>query len=98
MRHRMSRRSTRANPILALQFNLLAQLSSFYSRRPDMRLLPISGVAWLTSARSALLRVPSALIPNVANYLVNPLHPDARRLSIQSVARYPFDPRLFKHK
>lgn len=54
------------------------------------------GDAWLASGKSALLRVPSALVPNVANYLLNPLHADASRLSIKSVARYPFDNRLFK--
>ena len=54
------------------------------------------GDAWLTSARSALLRVPCALLPHVANYLVNPLHAYAARLSIKSVAHYPFDNRLFK--
>ena len=54
------------------------------------------GDAWLASAQSALLRVPSALVPSVANYLFNPLHADASRLSIKSVARYPFDNRLFK--
>jgi RES domain-containing protein len=54
------------------------------------------GDAWLASGRSALLRVPSALVPNVANYLFNPLHADASQLSIKSVARYPFDNRLFK--
>jgi RES domain-containing protein len=54
------------------------------------------GDAWLASGRSALLRVPSALVPNVAAYLFNPLHDDASQLSIKSVARYPFDNRLFK--
>jgi len=54
------------------------------------------GDAWLASAQSALLRVPGALVPDVANYLFNPLHADASRLSIKSVARYPFDNRLFK--
>ena len=54
------------------------------------------GDAWLASGRSALLRVPSALVPNVSNYLLNPLHPDAIRFSVKSAARYPFDTRLFK--
>lgn len=43
-----------------------------------------------------MLRVPSALVPNVSNYVLNPLHPDAARLSIKSIERYPFDRRLFK--
>jgi RES domain-containing protein len=54
------------------------------------------GSAWLRSQRSALLRVPSALVPATANYLLNPLHADAVRLRIESVYEYPFDPRIKK--
>lgn len=54
------------------------------------------GDRWLDSGRFALLRVPSALVPKVWNYLLNPQHADAARLKIMSVARYPFDTRLFK--
>jgi RES domain-containing protein len=54
------------------------------------------GSAWLRSHRSALLQVPSALVPATFNYLLNPLHADAKRLRIQSVYAYPFDPRIKK--
>ncbi len=54
------------------------------------------GSAWLRSQRSALLRVPSALVPATFNYLLNPLHADAVRLRIESVYEYPFDPRIKK--
>ncbi len=52
------------------------------------------GDAWLASARSALLAVPSAVVPRTTNFLLNPAHPHATRLALASVARYPFDPRL----
>jgi RES domain-containing protein len=54
------------------------------------------GSAWLRSRRSALLRVPSALVPSTSNYLLNPLHADAARIRIESVYEYPFDPRIKK--
>jgi RES domain-containing protein len=54
------------------------------------------GSAWLRSHRSALLQVPSALVPATFNYLLNPLHADATRLRIQSVYEYPFDSRIKK--
>ena len=54
------------------------------------------GSAWLHSQRSALLRIPSALVPATFNYLVNPRHADAARLRIESVYEYPFDPRIKK--
>jgi len=54
------------------------------------------GSAWLRSQRSALLRVPSALVPATSNYVLNPLHTDAVQLRIESVYEYPFDPRIKK--
>jgi RES domain-containing protein len=38
--------------------------------------------------------VPSAIVPAASNYLLNPAHADASRLSIATVTRAPFDPRL----
>jgi RES domain-containing protein len=54
------------------------------------------GSAWLRDGRSALFRVPSALVPATFNVLLNPLHPDAARIRIQSAVQYPFDPRIKK--
>ena len=54
------------------------------------------GSAWLRSRNSALLRVPSALLPATWNVLLNPLHPNAKQVRIQASHRYPFDPRLKK--
>ena len=53
------------------------------------------GDTWLASARTALLGVPSAIVPRTTNFLLNPAHPHAAPLSLVSVCRYPFDPRLF---
>lgn len=55
-----------------------------------------AGDRWLEGARSALLRVPSAIMPGIWNVLLNPLHPDAHRLRITGTASLPFDRRLFK--
>ncbi len=52
-----------------------------------------SGDTWLAAAESALLRVPSVLVPG-QNYLLNPLHPDARNIAIVEILHWPFDPRL----
>lgn len=54
------------------------------------------GDRWLASRSSALLRVPSALVPKVWNYLINPSHQAAALLKITAAVRYPFDTRLFK--
>jgi len=52
------------------------------------------GMGWLEGQRSALLQVPSALVPETANFLLNPLHPDAALLQIEHIYEYPFDLRL----
>jgi RES domain-containing protein len=54
-----------------------------------------AGAAWLGSSRTALLRVPSAVVPREANYLINPMHPDAARLRVSAPQPLEWDPRLF---
>jgi RES domain-containing protein len=54
------------------------------------------GDDWLAQGASALLWVPSAIMPGVRNVLFNPLHPDGARLRIVDIQDVPFDPRLFK--
>ena len=52
------------------------------------------GDGWIAEGTSALLRVPSAIVPAGANVLLNPAHPDTARISISSAERAAFDPRL----
>ena len=52
------------------------------------------GDRWLESGRSAVLAVPSAIIPVEENYLLNPVHPDFSRLQIDAPKDFSFDPRL----
>jgi RES domain-containing protein len=54
------------------------------------------GTPWLRECRSCLLRIPSALVPATFNVMLNPLHADAARLRIESLVKYPFDPRIKK--
>ena len=53
------------------------------------------GQQWLERGETALLKVPSAVIPQEANYLLNPLHPDAHRLQVADPEPFQFDPRMF---
>jgi RES domain-containing protein len=54
------------------------------------------GDRWLASARSALARVPSAIVPNTYNYLLNPLHKDAASIQIAESLKVAHDPRLLR--
>lgn len=52
------------------------------------------GDQWLRDGATALLRIPSAIVPDAGNTLLNPAHADATRISIASAVRAAFDPRL----
>jgi RES domain-containing protein len=52
------------------------------------------GERWRSAGRALALRVPSAVIPEEVNWLINPAHPDARRARVLSTRRFAFDPRL----
>jgi RES domain-containing protein len=54
------------------------------------------GTDWANGRASALLRVPSVIVPEETNVLINPLHPDAGRIRATKVRRWLFDPRLHK--
>ena len=53
------------------------------------------GDAWLGDQRSAVLQVPSLIVPESPNLLFNPAHPDAARAAIIARRRFAFDRRLW---
>lgn len=60
----------------------------------DETLTRTVGDQWLASKRSALLRVPSAIVPETLNVLLNFAHEESRRLKVVSHREYPWDLRL----
>lgn len=50
-----------------------------------------AGDAWLTTGATALLRVPSAIVPETSNVLLNPAHADASRITIASASEHALD-------
>jgi RES domain-containing protein len=52
------------------------------------------GSRWVRERGSAVLRVPSAVIPRESNYLLNPEHPTFPRLRRSAPEPFDFDPRL----
>ena len=52
------------------------------------------GGEWLRKGQSAILQVPSAIISNEWNYLLNPAHPDFSRIKLVGVEPFMFDPRI----
>ena len=53
-----------------------------------------AGSSWLASGRSALLVVPSVIIPEEDNVLIDPRHPDAAGISATKLRRFVYDHRV----
>ncbi len=52
------------------------------------------GDRWVKESRSAVLELPSVIIPAETNYLINPAHSDFKRIHIGKPLPFSFDPRL----
>ncbi|HVG25569.1 MAG TPA: RES family NAD+ phosphorylase [Thermoanaerobaculia bacterium] len=60
---------------------------------PPARLQQL-GNEWLQSRASAVLAVPSAVIHEELNYLLNPEHPDSASIDVGEARAFRLDPRL----
>jgi RES domain-containing protein len=55
-----------------------------------------AGSEWLDAGNTALLKVPSAVMPFAYNYVLNPAHADAARITIGQVVDVRHDPRIMR--
>ena len=60
---------------------------------PTMKRL---GDGWIAKARSAVLRLPSAVVEKEHNYLLNPRHADFAKIKMGEAEPFTFDQRLVK--
>jgi len=56
------------------------------------------GDAWLAEGQPALLEIPSVVLPEESNVLVNPLHRDAHKVKATMVRPFAYDARLVSVK
>ncbi|MBI4588479.1 MAG: RES family NAD+ phosphorylase [Candidatus Rokubacteria bacterium] len=54
------------------------------------------GTRWAREGRTAMLVVPSAVIPQERNYLLNPAHSNFKTIRVGSAEPFSFDPRTWK--
>jgi len=54
------------------------------------------GAEWARKRSAAVLAVPSAIVPAESNYLLNPLHPDFKRIKVGKPNTVETDLRLIK--
>jgi len=70
------------------------KLPSNWKRYPGPPALRRIGQRWIERGRTAVLRVPSAVIPEESNYLLNPAHEGMKRIKVAGRRAFVLDPRL----
>jgi len=53
------------------------------------------GTAWVRARKTAVLEVPSAIVPQEHNFVLNPAHSDFRRIRPGTPEAFNFDPRMW---
>lgn len=66
------------------------------SWRTDLPATRRAGDRWLHSGRTALLRVPSAIVPETWNILINPRHAESAQARVVRTHNHGLDPRLLR--
>jgi len=56
------------------------------------------GERWIAESRSAILLVPSVIVPEECNVLINPNHADMRRIGITKLRKWIYDFRLVRRR
>jgi RES domain-containing protein len=75
---------------------LLGSLPPDWKESPPPDQLKIVGQLWLARNQTAILEVPSVVIPAESNFLLNPAHPDFQRIAIGRFKPFVYDPRMKK--
>jgi len=73
-----------------------ADLPEDWNSRPISPSTRGIGDRWVKKQSSAVLRVPSIVVPDEYYYLLNPIHPDFAKIEIGKPIVYYFEPRLTK--
>lgn len=73
-----------------------ATLPAGWRSYPPPPALAHLGSRWFEDARTAILEVPSAVMPEEANYILNPNHADFKKIVVGGSEPFTFDPRLLK--
>lgn len=73
-----------------------SDLPQEWRRYPAPASLRAMGSVWLRAKEAAALFVPSAVVPEEQNVLLNPLHDDVARMTAGPPRPFSFDPRMWK--
>jgi RES domain-containing protein len=80
--------------VLTLAAFGVTTLPAGWDSQPPRHASQAIGDSWLAAKASAVLEVPSVIIPGEFNYLLNPGHPDFVAIRATRPKPFSFDPRL----
>lgn len=72
----------------------LARLPDDWDSLPPSESTQNIGTQWALSQKTSILKVPSTVVKEEFNYLINPIHPKFKKLLIGNPERVTFDPRI----
>ena len=72
----------------------LKKLPKGWNGQPPSLISKNIGDEWIRSSRSAVLAVPSVIVPREHTFLLNPKHRDFPRIKIKDSGSFVLDPRL----
>lgn len=79
---------------VAIQEVTINDLPLDWDSKPPGRFTQQIGDAFVYHSDTAVLKVPSSIVPQEYNYLINPLHPDAKKITVVRSYRLQFDSRM----
>lgn len=78
----------------SLKITRFIELPGDWQENPAPKTTKVLGQQWVQEAKTAVLAVPSTLVPIETNYLLNPAHKDFKKIRVQLPEKFVFDPRL----
>lgn len=72
----------------------LDQLPDNWQDVPSPRILKEFGQRWIKDQNSLVLKVPSIIVPQECNYIINPFHPEFQKVQLEEVTPFYFDDRV----
>jgi len=84
------------NDDIAIEAVEVETLPADWRTFPAPPALALIGEQWFRSARTAVLSVPSVVVPHERNYVLNPTHREFARIVIGPLEPFTLDPRMWK--
>lgn len=83
---------------IVIQEVALDDLPEDWNSKPPTLTTQTIGDDFVTYNEAAILKVPSSIVPQEFNYLINPVHPDSSKIKVLSTSKMMFDSRLKSKK